>query len=118
MPLVFDAKPDSGYDDYPGERYHFPNRYLAAAQSGIGDWVIYRKPRRGEGQPGYFAVARLRAIEPDVRDAGSSCARVDQYLTFDAVVPHQDTTGRSFEAILRAARFATLFVPPITTPAL
>ena len=59
MPLVFDAKPDSGYDDRPGDRYHFPNRYLAAAKSGIGDWVVYRKPRRGDGTPGYFAVARL-----------------------------------------------------------
>ena len=37
MPLVFDAKPDSGYDDHPGERYHFPNRYLLTARGGIGD---------------------------------------------------------------------------------
>jgi putative restriction endonuclease len=74
----------------------------STAQSGVGDWVLYRKPRRGEGQPGYFGVARLRAIEPDPRDAGSSYARVDRYLTFDAVVPQQDSNGRPFEAILRA----------------
>jgi putative restriction endonuclease len=75
---------------------------MSTAQSGVGDWVLYRKPRRGEGQPGYFGVARLRAIEPDPRDAGSSYARVDRYLTFDAVVPQQDSNGRPFEAILRA----------------
>jgi putative restriction endonuclease len=103
MPLVFDAKPDSGYDDRPGDRYHFPNRYLDAAQSGIGDWVVYRKPRRGEGMPGYFAVGRLIAVEPDPHDASSSYARIDQYLPFDAVVPQQDRDGRQFEAILRAA---------------
>lgn len=27
MPLVFDTKPGSGYDDHPSARYHFPNRY-------------------------------------------------------------------------------------------
>ena len=103
MPLVFDTKPGSGYDDHEGESYHFPNRYLSTAQSGVGDWVLYRKPRRGEGQPGYFGVARLRAIEPDPRDARSSYARVDSYLTFDVVVPQQDSNGRPFEEILRAA---------------
>jgi putative restriction endonuclease len=103
MPLVFDAKPDSGYDDRPGDRYHFPNRYLATARSGIGDWVVYRKPRRGDGPPGYFAVARLVAIEPDPRSPSSSYARVDQYLPFDASVPQADASGRQFEAVLRAA---------------
>jgi putative restriction endonuclease len=103
MPLVFDAKPDSGYDDHPGERYHFPNRYLLTARGGVGDWVVYRKPRRGDGEPGYFAVARLMAIEPDPGNAGSSYARVDRYLTFDSVVPQQDGSGRQFEAVLRAA---------------
>ena len=103
MPLVFDVKPDSGYDDYPGDRYHFPNRYLAVAKGGIGDWVVYRKPRRGDGPPGYFAVARLIAIEPDPRSPSSSYARVDQYLPFDANVPQADTNGRQFEAVLRAA---------------
>ena len=103
MPLVFDAKPDSGYDDHPGERYHFPNRYLTTAQGGIGDWVVYRKPRRGGGQPGYFAVARLVSIEADHHNTGSSYGRVDRYLTFDSVVPQQDGNGRQFEAILRTA---------------
>ena len=103
MPLVFDAKPDSGYDDRPGDRYHFPNRYLAAAKSGIGDWVVYRKPRRGDGPPGYFAVARLIAIESDPRSANSFYARVDQYLPFDANVPQADASGRQFEAVLREA---------------
>src|SRR5271157_2744469 len=45
-------------------------RASETAQRGVGDWVVYRKPRRGDGQPGYFAVARLRAIESDPRNAG------------------------------------------------
>ncbi len=102
MPLVFDTKPESGYDDRPSERYHFPNRYLSVAQSGIGDWIVYRKPRRGAGDPGYFAVARLAAIEPDPTDASSSYARLRDYLTFDAVVPQDDQDSRPFEAVLRA----------------
>lgn len=103
MPLVFDTKPDSGYDDRPSERYHFPNRYLAIAHGGVGDWVVYRKPRRGTGAPGYFAAAHLDAIEPDPNDRSSSYARLRDYLAFDAVVPQDDETGRPFEAVLRAA---------------
>ncbi len=100
MPLVFDTKPGSGYDDRI-DRYHFPNRYLPAAQAGIGDWIVYRKPRRGDGDPGYFGVARLRTVEPDPRDPKSSYARVDHFLPFQAPVPQQDGSGRPFEALLR-----------------
>ena len=105
MPLVFDTKPGSGYDDHEGESYHFPNRYLSTAQSRVGDWVLYRKPRRGEGQPGYFGVARLRAIEPDPRDPKHSYARLERYLAFDAVVPQEDSDGQPYEAILDLPRF-------------
>ncbi|MCC2102680.1 MAG: HNH endonuclease [Hyphomicrobiales bacterium] len=102
MPLVFDTKPDSGYDDHPSERYHFPNRYLAIAASGIGDWIVYRKPRRGAGDPGYFAAARLVAIDADPAAPNSSYARLEHYLPFDAIVPQAAPSGRPFEAALRA----------------
>lgn len=101
MPLVFDTKPGSGYDDHPSDRYHFPNRYLDVATAGIGGWIIYRKPRRGVGIPGYFAVARLVAIEPDPKDGTSSYARLSDYLAFDSLVPQGDDNGRPFETILR-----------------
>ena len=79
MPLVFDAKPDSGYDDHPGERYHFPNCYLMTARGGVGDWVVYRKPRRGDGEDRVFRRRPPDRDEADLRDANSSYARVDGY---------------------------------------
>jgi len=47
MPIIFDTKPDSGYDNLLPTRYHFPNTkpYRAVAESAIGDWVLFRKPR-------------------------------------------------------------------------
>jgi putative restriction endonuclease len=59
MKAVFDTKAESGYDDDIVERYHFPNQYLPEIEKAIGDWIVYREPRRGGGSLGYFAVARL-----------------------------------------------------------
>ncbi|HKH66725.1 MAG TPA: HNH endonuclease, partial [Reyranella sp.] len=57
MKAVFDTKVASGYDDNIVERYHFPNDYLATAKKAVGDWIVYREPRRGGGSMGYIAVA-------------------------------------------------------------
>lgn len=103
MPIIFDAKPDSGYDDLLPRRYHFPNNYLKVAEAAIGDWILFRKPRRGVGAPGYFAVARLTTLEPDPRDPGSTYALLDGFLDFDQVVPQNRIDGHPYEAILRAA---------------
>ncbi len=108
MPIIFDAKPNSGYDDLLPRRYHFPNTstYLQAAKEGIGDWVIFRKPRRGVGAAGYFAVARLTALEPDPRDPGSTYAQLDGFLDFDHVVPQNRPDGQPYEEILRVVATA------------
>ena len=45
---VFDTRPDTGYDDDIVRRYHFPNRYLPAAEQCVGDWIVYRETRQGE----------------------------------------------------------------------
>jgi len=39
---VFETKAGSGYDDEIAERYHFPRRYLAVAQTLVGDWIVYQ----------------------------------------------------------------------------
>jgi putative restriction endonuclease len=102
MPLVFDAKPNSGYDDRVLERYHFPNRYRPSAERGVGDWIVYRKPRRGDDDRGYFAVALLAALEPDPTNPNASYARIERFLPFETPVPQKDVAGRAFEAILRS----------------
>ncbi len=103
MKAVFDAKPNSGYDDEIVRRYHFPTRgegYLASAEAAVGDWIVYRGTRRG-GQPGYFAVARVTHLEADLARPAHMYAYVSDYLPFDRVIPFE-VGGRYWEAPVRA----------------
>lgn len=97
---IFDTRSGSGYDDDPTSRYHFPDRYLPVARTLVGDWVIYREPRRDGGRSGYVAVARVVHVEPDPGTPSNSYARVADYMEFDRVVP-LDGPARAYEAILR-----------------
>ena len=93
MKAIFDTRGGSGYDDDIIVRYHFPNRYLGEAQKAVGDWIIYREPRRGGGRSGYVAVARLLRIDPDPELPGHSYARMADFLPFDDVVPLKHEAG-------------------------
>lgn len=93
MKAVFDTKAASGYDDDIVERYHFPNDYLATAERIVGDWIVYREPRRGGGSMGYIAVARVVRIDPDPNSVGHSYARVREFLRFDKTVPFRRAGG-------------------------
>lgn len=97
---VFDTRPGSGYDDLIAERYHFPDRYLPIARQAIGDWIVYREPRRGGGRSGYVAAAFVTAVEADPSLPGHSYARVAMFRAFDDVVGLDDG-GRYREARLR-----------------
>ena len=77
MKAIFDTRSDTAYDDDIVRRYHFPNTYLGEARKSVGDWIVYREPRRGGGRQGYVAVARVTRIEQDPSRAGHSYARVD-----------------------------------------
>lgn len=101
MKGIFDTRAGSGYDDEIVSRYHFPNRYLPAAQQCVGDWIVYREPRRNRGRSGYVAVARLARIQPDAQRVGHSYAFVEDFLPFDMTVP-LDRGGDYYEGILRA----------------
>lgn len=76
------------YDDQPKDFYRFPSNYLAAAQRMVGQWIVYLEPRRAGGR-GYFAVARVERIEPDLSQQGMHLALISQgsYLDFGTAVP-------------------------------
>jgi putative restriction endonuclease len=93
MKAVFDTRPGSGYDDEIQTRYHFPDRYLDEARKTVGDWIVYRAPRRGGGRIGYFAAARVTGIDVDAGRAGHSYARMTDFLPFDGIVPLERSTG-------------------------
>lgn len=103
MPIIFDARPDTGYDDLLPKRYHFPNNYRALAAQAVGDWVIFRKPRRGPGESGYFAVAQLAGLEADPRDPSSTYARLEGFLDFNHIVAQNRPGALPYEDILRNA---------------
>ena len=71
MKAIFDTRPDTGYDDDHIRRYHFPNRYLGEARESVGDWIVYRVPRRGGGRKRYVgrAVHRI-SVTRSSRTAG------------------------------------------------
>ncbi len=93
MKGIFDTRSDSQYDDDIVRRYHFPNRYLAEAQKTIGDWIVYREPRRGGGREGYVAVAKVVKIDPDPAASDHSYAIVDGFLPFERVVAFRGPAG-------------------------
>src|SRR6478609_780168 len=99
---VFTHSESSRYDDRPEVRYHFPRTYLNQATKAVGELIVYYEPRRTEGpdsttgRQAYFAVARLRAIEPDPVNADHFYAHLDEYLEFDRAVPFREG-GRTYE---------------------
>jgi putative restriction endonuclease len=102
---VFDTKPNSGYDDVPASRYQFPDRsnYLTVVLDTVGDWVLYREPKRNDGREAYVAVAKLVRVEPNPRGDGLHYAHIAEYLKFPSPVPLK-TAGRYAEAVLREVR--------------
>jgi putative restriction endonuclease len=93
MKAIFDTRAGSGYDDDLARRYHFPSQYLAKAQRTVGDWIVYREPRRGGGRQGYVAIARVNRIEPDSANPDLAYALMADYLPFDSVVPLRGNAG-------------------------
>jgi putative restriction endonuclease len=100
---VFDVKQGSGYDDDITVRYQFPakSNYLDVARSALGDWVLFREPRRNRGRQAYVATAKVIRVEPDPTDQKHYYAYVAEYLEFPRPVPFV-TDGQYAEASLRA----------------
>jgi len=93
---VFTTKLSPSYDDVPEERYHFPKRYITAAQSAVGDWIVYYEPRRtggigskNDGRQSYFAIARVSEVVPDttIPDHFYAIIESGSYINFVSPVP-------------------------------
>lgn len=85
---VFVTGTHSIYGDQPKDFYRFPSNYRAAAQRMVGQWIVYLEPRRAGGR-GYFAVAKVEKVEPDLSEQGMHLAWIAQgsYLDFGTPVP-------------------------------
>jgi putative restriction endonuclease len=100
---VFDIRPETGYDDTLGVRYHFPRQYLSVAMETIGDWIIYREPRRTGGRQAYVGAARVRRIVPDQATPGHFYAHLQDFFPFPSLVL-LNVNGRYGELPLREIR--------------
>lgn len=93
MKGILDSRSGSIYDDDISSRYHFPKRYLDSLKACLGDWIIYREPRRDGGREGYVAVARTVGIQPDPISSNHFYATIADFLPFDHVVPLRHAGG-------------------------
>jgi len=98
---VFVQNPRSIYKDKPGEKYHFPRRYLGMVREVVGDWVVFYEGRQGAF--GYVAVQKVVDVVPDPTMEGHFFAVLDlgTLLDFERVVPRSDLHGIAFEACLQ-----------------
>jgi putative restriction endonuclease len=103
MKAIFDISTKSDYDDDMTERYHVPSKpaeYVEAALNAVGDWVIFREPRRSGGRTAYIAAAKVKSVKPDPLRGNHFYAYVGDYIPFSAPVP-LIVSGRYFEKSLR-----------------
>ena len=86
---------DSIYNDSPAERCQFPRQYLSRVEACVGDWVVYYEPRKVAESRGYFAIAKVQRVVPDLAAPGMFVALIEpgSYLDFASPVPFSDDDG-------------------------
>ncbi|MGB0571357.1 MAG: HNH endonuclease [Alphaproteobacteria bacterium] len=89
---VFMLHPDLIYDDSPSEQYQFPKQYLDRANTAVGDRIVYLEPKKVRETRGYFAIARVEMITPDISEPRRFLAHIapGSYLVFPNPVPFND----------------------------
>ncbi|WDR07112.1 HNH endonuclease [Devosia rhodophyticola] len=101
---IFIHRADSIYNDSPAERYQFPKRYLKAAKSCVGDWIVYYEPTKVLGTKGYYAVAQIAEIVRDesAHDMYLAYVKPGSYLEFANPVPFNLDDGLAETGLLNA----------------
>lgn len=92
---VFMHRSDSIYNDKPSAQYQFPKQYLSRAEPCVGDWVVYLEPVKVRGTRGYYAIARVQQIIPDLTAPGMYLAQIEPgtYLELSEPVPFSESDG-------------------------
>lgn len=87
---VFVVGSHSIYEDEPDRFYRFPQQWLNAAARSVGEWIVYKEPRRA-GPRGYYAVARVEQLVRDPENPAMYLALIvpGSFLEFGHDVPFQ-----------------------------
>jgi putative restriction endonuclease len=88
----FIHRADPIYEDSPAFQYQFPSQYYSRAMATVGDWIIYYEPRKVRGSRGYYALAKVEAVVPDLTVPNMFLALIapGSFLEFATPVPFFD----------------------------
>lgn len=95
--ILTQLRESSEYNDFVGQFYHFPEKYLGQFQSLPIEFVYYEGTEHGEGV--YFGYGKI--VNPpskDKRETGYFFAEIVDYKPFLEPVPFKDDTGKSRES--------------------
>ncbi|GGE48950.1 hypothetical protein GCM10011367_24680 [Marinicauda pacifica] len=98
--IVLSQRAESGYDDVPGELYHFPRTYLRVAQSAERDGCLFYEPRRSGGRLVYWASGRIGRIYPDTKRPDHYYAEIEEFLPFPEPVSFRRADNKFWESRL------------------
>ncbi len=108
MRAVFYHKPNSGYKDETGIRYHFPQSYLSRVMQSLNDWIVYYGPVKNEAGRYYTGIAQVKSVSPDPDSPGLHFAFLENYIDFDRPVEYKEGGGferRLVQPSIKATRF-------------
>jgi signal transduction histidine kinase len=87
----------SDYNDFVGQFYHFPDKYLSQFRSLPVEFIYYEGPQNGKGV--YYGYGKI--VSPpakDKREPGYSFAEIIDYKPFLQPVPFKDEDGTGRES--------------------
>jgi signal transduction histidine kinase len=95
--VLTQLRESSEYNDFVGQFYHFPDKYIGQFKTFPIEFVYYEGPENGEGV--YFGYGKI-TDQPtkDKREPGYSFAEIIDYKPFLEPVPYKDSTGKSRES--------------------
>lgn len=95
--LVLDQyREGSEYNDFMGDYYHFPKKYLKQLSSDNIEFIYYEPKSKGEGI--YYGSGKI-AGKPfkDKKDEDNYFVKISDYKEFDNPVPFEREDGRQWE---------------------
>lgn len=95
--LVLDQyREGSEYNDFMGDYYHFPEKYVNQLSKGDIEFIYFEPRSKGEGV--YYGYGKI-TDEPfeDKREEGYYFVKISEYKEFDESVPFQKENGQQWE---------------------
>lgn len=89
--VLLQHRDESVYNDFIGEFYHFPKKYIKQLSGENIEFIYYEPSKRGEGV--YFGYGRIGKIFEDKREKDQFFAKIINYKSFAKPVSFLDESG-------------------------